>query len=69
MFYDYVGVKGQIGNILTNFFPSRDPNFPHMYFSHLRVYVLKKLGWAVNGFEVFRDIIRGVVVIFHNKLC
>ena len=26
---------------------------------------MKKLGWAVNGFKVFRDIIRGVVVIFH----
>ena len=30
---------------------------------------MKKLDWAVNGFKVFRDIIRGVVVIFHNKLC
>ena len=39
-----------------------------MYFSHLQV-CGKKLGWAVNGFRVLRDIICGVVVIFNNKLC
>ena len=30
--------------------------------------MVKKLGWAVNGFRIFMDIIHGVVVIFNNKV-
>ena len=57
MRYDYVEVKGQIGNILTNFFPvgilENLSNVSYMYFSHLRVCGEKiRLGcqW-VQGFQ------------------